>query len=334
MIPRPFILTGMLGAAATVPIVATNTTEDWQNVSLPWSSASQQPAGLPLTTPPTLTPPAASPLQHNGSVVYQSPAPLEGAIVSISDALRLDVTRQWVYSRWARKSTGLGDPELFGVRAPLVTGRQMTDIAGAISYYFDTHGVLQKLRFHGQTADTTQLIALAEQRFGMQRQSAVPGEQLYQRTSRQGIESQLRTKPAAVMWGTSPHSSFVVDLEINRRGSGRYVLQPQPQLTLPAPTTAAVTPAQIGKTEQRAATAVAQQPTAPTASTRDRSDRALADRAPRDRASAEREPAERERPNWSLFGRGRFNRKLSGSDSAADHTSLLQQTPNPLLRSD
>ncbi|MEM6656204.1 MAG: DUF6690 family protein, partial [Planctomycetota bacterium] len=231
MTPRPVLLTGMLGAAVAGPMVATNLPPEWQGQPSPGHVTQSVVASNDFPIAPT-TPPATQ-LQHNGSLIYRSPAPLEGSFVSIGDALRLDVSRQWVYARWARKSTGLADPELFGVRAPLVTGSQMHDIAGAVSYYFDGNGVVQRLRFHGRTADTTQLVSLVQQRFGMSPQPAGPGEQLYQVQSRRGVESELRTRPEAVLWGTSPHTSFVVDLEVNRPGSGRLVARPKPTLSLP-----------------------------------------------------------------------------------------------------
>lgn len=244
MIPRPVILTGLLGAAVAGPVAMNKLPEHWP---AEWPGGKASATADPATTHPFAAPSVPNDtLPHNGSPVYRSPAPLEGAVTSISDALRLDVNPQWVYARWARKSTGLADPELFGVRAPLVTGQQMTDLAGAVSYYFDREGVAQRIRFHGRTADTTHVVALAVQRFGMRKVEGAPGEQLYQRVTRRGIESQLRTRPEAVLWGTSPHSSFVVDLEVNRSGSGRFVEPLRPQLRVPdapaPPPVAAATP--------------------------------------------------------------------------------------------
>ena len=58
---------------------------------------------------------------------------------------RFDVSREWIYQNWDRKSTGLGDPELFGIRVTLITGTQRTDLAGSLTYLFDAQG---KVRAH------------------------------------------------------------------------------------------------------------------------------------------------------------------------------------------
>jgi len=148
--------------------------------------------------------------------------------------LSLDVTREWIYARWSRKSTGLGEPGLFGVRVPVVTGTAMTDVAGSLSYYFNAQGRVDKLRFHGRTADTTQLVAIAQRQFGMRPQPSLPGEQLFQTPSSGYALCELKTRPEPVLRSESPHNSFVVDLEINRPGTGLYVWHRPLKPELPA----------------------------------------------------------------------------------------------------
>lgn len=239
MLGRPLILTGLLGAAVGVPMAVSNAPQDWNqgfsnfgNAFGGGSNAQQQNAA------PLYDPYNPQPIQQQrygpNSLIYDSPVPLEGLpSPSLAEALRMDVTSQWVYSRWARKSTGLADPELFGVRVPLVTGHAMTDLAGSLTYYFDEVGIVQKLKFHGRTADTTQLVALAQNYFGLQPQRGQPGEQLFETRVKEGVQSRLRTRPEPVLWATKPHDSFLVDMEINRPGSGRLVQEPPLQLNLP-----------------------------------------------------------------------------------------------------
>ena len=159
-------------------------------------------------------------------------APLEGEpVYDLAAVLRFDVTPNWVYNHWRRKSTALGDINLHGVRVPLVTGTGVGDLSGALTYYFDRYSRVEQIAFHGQTGDTRRLIDLVTQRFGLQFQTPrVAGEQLYEARWNGQPLSQLRIRPASVMWAHAPHSSFDVDLVLNRPGAGRYVPPPQPGL--------------------------------------------------------------------------------------------------------
>lgn len=229
--PRPVMLAGLLGAAVGVPYVV-DQSADWRQSMMQPASQSQQQAGQAMPQVPKFTMPEPMRPKSPGDHLYSSPAPLEGiATYSLADVLRLDINKEWIYSRWARKSTGLAEPELFGIRVPLVSGTRMTDVAGSLTYYFDKQGIVQKLRLVGNTADTSELVNLLASRYGLRPAAPlVAGEQLY-RVDRDGmVESELRTQPQSVLWATSPHSSFSVDLELNRPGSGQYVKRPMPKL--------------------------------------------------------------------------------------------------------
>ncbi len=235
MSSRPLILASLLGASIGVPYVVTHTSSDASHAATP-----------------TVPPPHAAPVQPGGpqafspgpgSLVYQSPAPLEGATMhSLSDVLRFDVTREWVYRNWARKSTGLADPELFGVRVPLVTGIGMADVAGSLTYYFNDQGQVQHIKLVGRTADTTGLVRFLVDTYGFQRAPAPVGEQLYQVMYSGLVQSRLVTRPEPVLWATSPHASFSVELELERPGSNRYLPPSEPQLQIPATADAAAPP--------------------------------------------------------------------------------------------
>lgn len=242
MLSRPLVMTGLLGAAVAAPIAMTEGPKHFGSLG---ATASPE-ATAPATALPSST------IEAPGDLLYQSPAPLESVgFVSLHEMLRMDVSKEWVYSRWARKSTGLADPGLFGVRVPVVTGTQMTDLAGSMSYYFNSAGQVDRLRFHGRTADTTALIQLLQTYYGLQPRQATAGEQLYQSLEGGKVQGELRTRPEAVLWSTTPHRSFVVDIELNRPGSGRYVepklltpeLPPAPEPPKP-PVQTAETPAQ------------------------------------------------------------------------------------------
>jgi hypothetical protein len=146
--------------------------------------------------------------------------------LAIEQVLRFDLTKDWVYQHWARKSTGMSFANLFGVRVPLVTGTTIADLAGSLTYYFDANGQVQHITFTGRTGDTSRLIAFLVQNYKFHRSTAPAGEQLFQVTGDSGVISELRTRPESVLWSTSPHNSFTIELELARPGTTR-VLAPR-----------------------------------------------------------------------------------------------------------
>ncbi len=195
----------LLAAAVGVPYLAK------QGLKLDdlWKS-DPKPAAAGLGSPGELAP---SP-QKPGAVLYPRTAPLEGVpSMSIAEVFRFDVSREWVYQRWARKSTALSELGLYGIRVPLVTGTQLVDLAGSLTYYFSDGGRVARISFSGRTGDTTQLVMLVARRFGLTRQmTPVAGEQLLQLRRGDEVISELRTHPAPVLWANAPHESFEVEL--------------------------------------------------------------------------------------------------------------------------
>lgn len=168
-----------------------------------------------------------------GSLIYSSPVPLEGVrFRRLSDVLRFDVTKEWVYRNWARKSTGLADPELFGIRVPLVTGTSTSDLAGSLTYYFNSQGQVQHISFLGRTGDTTSLVNFLASTYKFQRVDSPAGESVYQVKRGSRAQSELRTRPESVLWSTSPHDSFHVELALERPGSSRTLPPRAPQLAV------------------------------------------------------------------------------------------------------
>jgi len=221
----------LLGAAVGVPYLASNATDSdgvfgrrtVENTSVIENHAlrqMQQP--LPSQT-----------LNGPGSTLYPNATPLEGfPAMSLHEVFDFNVSKEWVYQRWARKSTALSELGLLGIRVPLVTGTQLHDLAGSLTYFFSNDGRVSRISFHGTTGDTTQLVMLATQQFGLQPQSTpVAGEQLLHVRRKDQVFSELRTRPASVLWASSPHDSFDVDFEVQR-----------PDVTTPLPSRLAPLP--------------------------------------------------------------------------------------------
>lgn len=196
--------------------------------------------------------PAKLPAPGPGSPPSASAAPLEGAqIHAVEQVLRFDLTKDWVYRNWARKSTGPTDVGLFAVRVPLVTGTHIAALAGSLTYYFNSAGQVEHISFRGRTGDTTQLVNFLVQTYEFQRAEAPIGEQLYQVRRGRRVQSELRTRPEPVVLTTSPHGSIAVELELARPGSRRVLPPRPPSLDIP-PAAAAMAPADGGDSESSA----------------------------------------------------------------------------------
>jgi hypothetical protein len=258
------MLATLLGASIGVPYVVSQTNHGStapgaapaaQKSAWPtWGSAASSTATSPppLLSPsgtnpytPTTYPAATYPATTSMPLNYPTtatPAPLnlgnpQGAdsvrFHSIREVFRFDVTKEWIYQNWDRKSTGLSDPQLFGIRVALVTGTQRSDLAGSLTYLFDSNGQVQHISFRGRTADTTPLVQFLAQTYQLQRMEAPAGEQLYQVRSGKDVFSELRTRPESVLLETTPQGSIGVVLELGRPGSKRALTPAAPPMEIP-----------------------------------------------------------------------------------------------------
>ena len=165
----------------------------------------------------------------------------------IPEVFRFDVSREWVYQTWDRKSTGLGDPSIYGIRVALVTGTGLADLAGALTYHFNAQGQVEHISFRGRTADTTALVQFLVQTYKFQRMEAPAGEQLYQVRSGKDVYSEFRSRPESVLSANTPHGSFGVVVELGRPGLNRPLVPQTPKLEVP-PAAAAPAPSNAGQT--------------------------------------------------------------------------------------
>ncbi|MCC6494149.1 MAG: hypothetical protein IT424_14140 [Pirellulales bacterium] len=238
MIPRKMAMPVLLAASAAGPYVASHAPQWAAGTS---AAATEAPAGNfaqptegsaagehmgpaylgvpPSATAAATTVPVAAPATSPIAAPTARPG---GSSYSIGEVFRFDVTKQWVYQRWARKSTALADLDLFGVRVPLVTGTALYDLAGSLTYFFGPDGRVKRISFQGKTGDTTQVVSLVVQHYGLQAQrTVVAGEQLFQLRDGDKLISELWTVPAPVLWSNSPHESFRVELELQDPAAAR-----------------------------------------------------------------------------------------------------------------
>ena len=237
----------MLAAAVGVPYVASNGINIDGMLPHNQGTPVAQPAPEPdllAKLPGAKTRPALS--AGPGETLYPTGTPVEGmTVMSLSQVINFNVTKEWVYQNWSRKSTALSDLGLFGVRVPLVTGTQIHDLAGSLTYFFGNDGRVHRIAFHGTTGDTTQVVMLAAQQYGLQPQATpIAGEQLFQVRRENQVFSELRTRPAPVLWSSSPHDSFTVDLDLQHP----EIRTPLPSRDLPLP--ALTSPAPLPQPQQ------------------------------------------------------------------------------------
>ena len=272
MISRTLAMPTLLAASVAVPYVATNAPEWTEQLRKSTASApaapgpSQATAAQPATAPPAGAAPPAVNAASNASQVASPLPPTHVQLApdptySLSEVLRFDITKDWVYQRWERKSTALADLDLFGVRVPLVTGKQVYDIAGSLTYFFGADSRVKRISFRGRTGDTTQLAMLLHQRFGLQAvPSGIAGQQLLQVRQGDDVISELRTQTAPILWSNSPHESFSVEFELQDPETARPL---KPQIasvsTPPAapPPGSAAKPGEAGAAEAANKTAAA-----------------------------------------------------------------------------
>jgi hypothetical protein len=249
---RKLIVPTLLAASVAGPYAATNApqwAQQWRGApaAAPAPEGQSPNAGSAAapTDPTKINPALTAQPQGPGANLFPTQTPLEGvATYSLNDVLRFDVSKEWVYQRWARKSTALSELDLFGVRVPLVTGTQLHDLAGSLTYFFGVDGRVRRISFRGRTGDTTQLVAIVAQRFGLQPQATiVAGEQVLQVRRDDEVISQLRTRPAAVLWSSSPHDSFAVELDLQDPATAQPLKTAPPAVaSAPAPAAQSAAP--------------------------------------------------------------------------------------------
>lgn len=133
---------------------------------------------------------------------------------SLEEFLRFDVTPRWVLDQWPRVSTVRAEQDLEGLRAPLVTGTELTDVAGSLTYYFDATHRLRRITLQGVTGDERKLVEVAEQAFHLRPEPAL-GPGLYVARWNSRPTSVLRITHAPIIRAQHPNERLEFMLEVN-----------------------------------------------------------------------------------------------------------------------
>jgi hypothetical protein len=136
----------------------------------------------------------------------------------MAEVFNFDMTIDEVTHRWPRVSTGLSQVQLQGYRVSLVTGTSPTDLAGSLTYYFNTHQQLDRITFHGTTGDATMLVTMLMSQYQFTRRiTNDPGLFLYEAADASNqITGIAKIRLTGVVKSNQPFNRFDVDLTINR----------------------------------------------------------------------------------------------------------------------
>jgi hypothetical protein len=226
---RPLIIATLVGASVGVPYLASHPQigKSGTNSAAPIAGYGQQ-QNVTASRLPVIGGPMQVSSQVPGAPAVTNRIPANSTLfTSVDQVLRFDVTKEWVYRNWDRKSTGPTDVGLFSVRVPLVMAPKIYALAGSLTYYFNIQGQVEHISFRGRTGDSTQLVQFLTTTYQFQHIPSPTGEQVYQVPYEGQVQSELRTHPESVLWANSPNQSIAVELELARPGSSR-VLPPRP----------------------------------------------------------------------------------------------------------
>ena len=140
-------------------------------------------------------------------------------IQNISELFRFSITPEWVIQHWPRVSSQNSEFKYSGLRVPIISGTQTTDLAGSLTYYFDQQRQLQRISFFGATGDPQRIINLAVGELGMAPIAALGGYCYAVQDQQEQLQSILRVRNAPISVASRPNRRYRLELELNRPGS-------------------------------------------------------------------------------------------------------------------
>lgn len=163
-----FSLAGLLGSIFEVQTVSDASKAS--DVAPPFVStpnpALDQQSAVAIPGAPTANAPDAA------RQVNKEPRPFWIPVNDLREIIRFDVSPYWVQQRWQPSTRlDLDQDGYYGFRVPLMTDEKVGQLNGALTFYFDGEGVVQRIQFRGTAAETTPLHNLLTQYFRFQ---AVP----------------------------------------------------------------------------------------------------------------------------------------------------------------
>ena len=202
-----------------------------------WTQLKQKLVGTPTASVPApgggwsfsslfkSSPPAREVTATGEYLIPNSDAPkasVEGPrVTDMAEVIRFDVSPAWVTQRWGRVTTVSTEPGLQGLRVTLVTGTQVDDLAGSLTYEFDSYHRVQRIKFEGTTGDPQRLVDHASRCCGLKAEPTRAAA-LFAKRSGGRVQSALRIEHAPLMRAEAPHVRLRVTMELsNPKSSGQ-----------------------------------------------------------------------------------------------------------------
>jgi len=130
-------------------------------------------------------------------------------VQDLGQVFRFDWTPEMITQRWERVSVIEEGDGLRGMRVAFVSGTNLTDIHGSLTFYFDASQVLQRIGFRGWTGDSSAVVALAQNAYQLQsKRSNLSG--CYTASSWGRTRGVLLLKPPAVIRADLPLQRMAV----------------------------------------------------------------------------------------------------------------------------
>jgi hypothetical protein len=140
----------------------------------------------------------------------------------LGEIIRFDVSPNWLATRWPSVSRVAAPIGLSGYRVTLVTGVDDHDLSGALTYYFDNKGRVQRIHLAGFTGNPARIQALAVDQYNLEPTGSGLGN-VFKSSWNGQIISALEVTPAAVVRSTDQFARYKVELELNRASDNWFL---------------------------------------------------------------------------------------------------------------
>ncbi|MFN3188941.1 MAG: DUF6690 family protein [Aureliella sp.] len=151
-------------------------------------------------------------------------------IQALREVVRFDINPNWVPARFPRVTRITSNMQLDGMRVPLVTGTQPSDLAGTLTYFFDRYQRVQRITVHAVTGDPSRFLAELQHAYQLQQQPSLGGG-LYLKKWNGRPTSLVYTAQAPVLTEDNLYSRFQFFAELNQAGL-EFGMSPEAQQLL------------------------------------------------------------------------------------------------------
>jgi hypothetical protein len=231
MFGKTLAKTGLVAAAVGIPYVAFNdgvrntVSQQWKSLAGTDRPAQTVSVEDEILKDARLRAAAANSENPPDQTTWNEPTLTGPPADNFLSVIRFDVPPEWVTSRWSQVLAIEAESQLQGLRVPLVTGHELDDLAGSLTYYFDKQRRVQRLAFDGKTGDPRKLIDSVTQFYGFQEERTLAAG-LYLVKWNGKPTSVLQIRYASVVRADEPNARYDVRLEINRPAA-EYGLSPE-----------------------------------------------------------------------------------------------------------